>query len=239
MSYRVIQPESDDPDSPWPIFERVLEFPELAIQAGLAGYGVRWAFVLRHHPKGWVKQGRMTLGTACMPGVTGALSDLFDQLLEDAIGYWPDFLITLNEAWWEQASDLEREILVVHELHHCAQALDEFGSPKFRKSDGSPVLAIQGHDVEEFSAVVARYGAWKGDLVEFARALREGMERPNGDAGEGFADLVRGIVADATGVTGKDLEDLSPADVIAAIDRALETSPCDTPPQGDSSGDVF
>lgn len=238
MSYRIAQ--EDAPDSPWPIFERVLEFPELAVQASLSGYGVRWAFMFRLEANNWQKNGRMTLGTACMPGVNGALSGLFDQLLEDAVGYWPDFLITLNEAWWEEASDLEREILVVHELHHCAQALDKFGSPKFTK-DGGPVLAIKGHDVEEFTAVVARYGAWKGDLVEFAAALRDGMARPNGEVMgvAGFADLVREVIADATGATGKALEDLSPDDVIKAIDRALEPDACDSAPQGDSSGDVF
>ena len=233
MSYRIAQ--EDAPDSPWPIFERVLDFPELAVQARLSGDGVRWAFMFRLEHDGWKKQGRTILGTACMPGVNGALSGLFDQLLEDAVGYWPDFLITLNEAFWEGASDLEREILVVHELHHCAQALDKFGSPKFTK-DGGPVLAIKGHDVEEFTAVVARYGAWKGDLAEFAEALREGMARPNGEVmgDAGLADLVREIVQSAPFPTIVAEKEPFPTIVVS-----LEAKPCDSASHGESPGDVF
>lgn len=176
MTYRIAR--EDHEDSPWPVFERVIGYPELDAQASLFGYGIRWGFVFRDEEK-WTQHGRSILGTACMPGVNGALSGLFEQLLEDAFGYWPDFLITLNAGWWAMASDREREILVFHELKHCDQAKDPFGAPKFSRTTGMPVITIVGHDVEEFNDVVARYGAWKGDLAAFLEAAASGPQTPN------------------------------------------------------------
>jgi hypothetical protein len=46
---------------------------------------------------------------------------------------------------------------IEHELLHCAQAVDDYGSPKFTR-EGKPKFAIKGHDVEEFVDVVTRYG---------------------------------------------------------------------------------
>jgi hypothetical protein len=126
-------------DSPWPIFERVLDYPELASQAELArDHEVRWAFVLRREMGEdgmWLQGQRRILGMACMPRVQGVLGGLFGQLLEDALDYLPDFLIVLDRSWWEASTDREREILVFHELLHCGQALDGQGAPKFRRSD--------------------------------------------------------------------------------------------------------
>lgn len=68
-----------------------------------------------------------------------------------------DFLITLDAVYSDQASDASFCALVEHELYHCAQARDEYGAPKFRKS-GRPVYGIRGHDVEEFTGIVRRYG---------------------------------------------------------------------------------
>jgi hypothetical protein len=58
-----------------------------------------------------------------------------------------------------------------HELYHCAQGLDEFGDPRWRK-DGSPVYAMRGHDAEEFVGVVRRYGpgAAAGGVAELVSA---------------------------------------------------------------------
>lgn len=177
MPWMICQP--DDPDGPWGYFERVLEYPELHKQAYLSGLGVRWAFAYRMPgERGWMSGGKRILGTACMPGVTGSLASLFDQLLEDAVGYMPDFLITLNSDYWSVASDREREILVFHELLHCGQEKDQYGGDKYRKSDGAPVLGMVAHDIEEFGDVVARYGAWKGDIQDFLDAAGDGKGRP-------------------------------------------------------------
>lgn len=70
----------------------------------------------------------------------------------------PDFLVTLDACFCSGASDVEFAHLVEHELYHCAQAMDEFGNPKFNRDTGEPKFAMRGHDVEEFIGVVRRYG---------------------------------------------------------------------------------
>lgn len=251
MTWAVARIDVETEDSPWGYFARVLGYDELHEQAFLTSVGVRWAFVFRDEGE-WNRGGKMILGTACMPSVTGALSGLFEQLLGDAVGYWPDFLITLNGAYWEQATDLEREILVFHELKHCGQAKDQYGNPKFRKSDGGPVLSMVAHDVEEFSDVVARYGAWKGDLRDFLDAAARGPKKPNSKVrpapdlaaiaeraeemirtGEMFDAVCRPTLRVIHG--GLSEPDLAPEE----LEAALHVEPRDDLPQSDESEDVF
>ena len=162
-------PSLEDPHSPWPIAQRLLaSHHELAtLNSGLRS---EWsiAFVMRYGD--WDRNQRTTLGTCSMPTVSGAHKDLFDWMLERLLGYEPTFLITLNGEWWETAGDTRREILLFHEMLHAGQAHDKCGEPRFHRETGAPIPAIVGHDVEEFTAVVARYGAWKGDLAEFLQA---------------------------------------------------------------------
>lgn len=170
-------PTEDGADSPWPIFERLLEtHQELAVQAQLHGeFEVRWAFVLKYDgDDDWTRGGKRILGMAMMPRVQGLLGGLFDQLLEDALGYAPDFMILLNATYWEAANDREREILVFHELLHTGQEVDQYGARKWKRN-GSPVLGMLSHDLEEFDAVVRRYGEWKSDITRFRQALEQGL----------------------------------------------------------------
>ena len=161
----------DSPVSPWPIAKRLLKsHPELSTLSDGLDAGWTLAFVLRYGD--WNRQGRMTLGTCGMPTVSGSYRDLFEWLLEDRLGYFPTFLITLNEEWWLEAGDRRREILLFHEMLHAGQAVDKFGEPRFHRETGAPIPSIVGHDVEEFTAVVARYGAWKSDLGAFLDAAR-------------------------------------------------------------------
>lgn len=81
-----------------------------------------------------------------------------EQQMVDWFGRVPDFIITLAADYCDQCSDLEFCALVEHELYHIAQATDDFGLPKFTK-EGMPKLKLRGHDVEEFTGVVRRYGA--------------------------------------------------------------------------------
>lgn len=173
-------PQRDEADSPWPIFERVLRFPELAELASILEQDCAMAFVFR---AGEFKlRGQAVLGTACLPRVQGALAPLFDQLLEDVLGYPPDFLITLGADWWAEASPQEREILVFHEALHCGQAKDQYGTLRFDRMTGRPVLSMVPHDLEEFNAVVARYGAWKGDVEAFLAAAGSYVPPPGPSA---------------------------------------------------------
>lgn len=93
------------------------------------------------------------------------------QQVEEWFGTMPDFLLTFSAPAAHGMDDASFCALVEHELYHCAQSLDLFGMPKFRK-DGSPVFAIKGHDVEEFVGVVARYGAKAAGVEQMAEAAQ-------------------------------------------------------------------
>ena len=93
-------------------------------------------------------------------------------------GSLPDFIITLDAYWAEQAEDAQFCAVVEHELYHCAQAVDEYGAPKFDRLTGKPKYAIKGHDVEEFVGVVRRYGVTdpEGPLADMLIAVAKGPE---------------------------------------------------------------
>lgn len=169
MSYTV--PAKDEADSPWPIFERLLvTHAALDELHGMMEAGTTIAFMFRFGE--WKRHDRGILGTCyCRPSAQGDLRPLFEQLLEDTLGFYPDFLIVLNADWWGEASQVERDVLVFHEALHAKQATDKHGSPRFDRETGVPVPGIRGHDVEEFNAVAELYGAWKGDIREFRAAL--------------------------------------------------------------------
>lgn len=161
-----IVPEGDE--HPAIIAERLLDLPE---HAHLRDNEARIEFVFRTFPQ--IKQGRQILGTCNLPTVTGSLRDFFTWLCVRMFGDVPDFLIILDYAYWQESSAREREILVYHELFHAVQAVDKYGEPRFDQ-DGRPVWAIRGHDVEEFTQVVARYGQWNDDIRRFVAAANEG-----------------------------------------------------------------
>lgn len=80
------------------------------------------------------------------------------QQIRGFFGHIPDFLLTFDAVYAQQADDATFCALVDHELCHCAQAEDEFGQPKFNQATGKPVWTLKPHDVEEFVSVVARFG---------------------------------------------------------------------------------
>lgn len=151
-----------------PIWARVYRMPEFA---ELRDAEPRIEFLMRNTPK--VKQSRLIIGTAYMPKVNGELSGMFDWLLEQYFGEAPDFLITLDAEYWQDATDLQREILVFHELSHCVHGRDALGSLRFDR-EGAPVFAILGHDIEEFNQVVRRYGAHSPIVNNFIEAVSDG-----------------------------------------------------------------
>jgi len=151
-----------------PIVDKVLRMPE---HRHLVENEARIEWLMRNEPK--VKAGRYVAGTAYKPKVNGELSGMFDWLLGAYFGEFPDFLIVLDREYWLQATALQREILVFHELSHCIQAEDQYGAPKFDR-DGNPVFAILGHDIEEFNSVVSRYGKHSDDVRSFIEAAEAG-----------------------------------------------------------------
>lgn len=86
-----------------------------------------------------------------------------EMQIREWFGDIPDFIITLDAVYCLDCSDMEFMALVDHELYHCAQAIDDFGSPKFNKDTGMPSFAMRGHDVEEFIGIVKRYGVGNPD----------------------------------------------------------------------------
>ncbi|WP_038910927.1 putative metallopeptidase [Dickeya dadantii] len=123
------------------------------------------------------KKGRAVLGQCeeVMMRAGGWQKARMEQQMHEWFGRIPKFIITLAADYCSQCSDLEFCALVEHELYHIAQATDDFGAPKFNKETGQPVLTLRGHDVEEFTGVVRRYGASKEvqELVDAANAPAE------------------------------------------------------------------
>lgn len=86
-------------------------------------------------------------------------------------GELPDFIVRLWAPHAEECADAEFCYLTEHELHHCAQAEDEYGAPRFHRDSGLPVWAIRGHDAELFVSDVERYGAATPGLQRLRAAL--------------------------------------------------------------------
>lgn len=163
MSYQ-IPPDDEHHPARWAA--RLMDAGEFAhLRDGEA----RIAWLMRTHEE--VMGGRQVLGTVFMPKVQGRLKDVFIWLLEEKFPEGVDFLIILDADYWDESDDRLREILIFHELCHAIQKVDQYGSPRFDE-DGNPVWGLRGHDVEEFTDVVARYGAWNEDLRGFIAAAQ-------------------------------------------------------------------
>lgn len=122
--------------------------------------------------------GNGVVGQAEIPSIQGGkwARARFFQQVEAWFGLVPDFMITLDAGFADQADDATFCSLVEHELYHCAQAKDAWGAPRFSKATGRPVFTMRGHDVEEFVGVVARYGV--GAAAGQTAALVEAANRP-------------------------------------------------------------
>lgn len=68
-----------------------------------------------------------------------------------------DFIITLDAPFSLKADGASFCALVEHELYHCSYKLDESKMPWYN-DEGKLKYVLKGHDVEEFTGVVRRYG---------------------------------------------------------------------------------
>ena len=87
-----------------------------------------------------------------------------------------DFLLTFFAPEMKDLSDRSFCATIEHELYHCAQAVDEYGEPRFRQSDYSPIFTIKDHDFTGFLGVVKRYGAIERnqkEMVVLAKKIPE------------------------------------------------------------------
>jgi hypothetical protein len=78
-----------------------------------------------------------------------------------------DFLIEVNHEAWMTLSQEQRVALIDHELCH-------FGVEDDTKGDTRHLLL--SHDVEEFEAIVKRWGFWKPDLTKFGVVVGEQLD---------------------------------------------------------------
>lgn len=94
----------------------------------------------------------------------------------------PTYMITLDASYCIQCTDTEFCALVEHELMHIGHE-QEFGMPKFDMKTGLPKLKMQGHDVEEFVDIVARYGVGNkgGAVARMVEAANAGASISNVD----------------------------------------------------------
>jgi hypothetical protein len=148
------------------IAERVMRMPE---HQHLVDNEIEIDWLMRTGEK--IKGGRRVLGSVHEPACQGEFKDLFQWMLERLLGRLPRFLVILDLEFWEASTAEAREILIFHELCHIKQKLDRYGAPRFDK-DGLPVYGLKNHDVEEFTSVVARYGAHTPELAQFVDAAR-------------------------------------------------------------------
>ena len=76
-----------------------------------------------------------------------------------------DFVIWLAEDVWNRLTGLQKQALIDHELSHCMW-------------DGF-VASIRGHDVEEFTHIIERYGFWWPKSDDFELAVQQALLKPS------------------------------------------------------------
>ena len=123
---------------------------------------------------GYKKQCRDVVGTAekIMINAGGWKKERQEEQLYQWFNDLPDYLITIDATYAQNAKDVDFCALIEHELYHIAHKKDQWGVPSYNRETGKPNLTIQGHDVEEFTGVVRRYGASQDveDMVKAANA---------------------------------------------------------------------
>jgi hypothetical protein len=89
-----------------------------------------------------------------------------------------DFIIWLAKDEWALLSPTQREALIDHECSHCSW-------------DGL-LASLKGHDVEEFSHIIQRYGFWWPQSHGFAAAVQKALPlAPQPTGGVGTLDFGR------------------------------------------------
>lgn len=86
--------------------------------------------------------------------------------LEDEDSVESFFVIEIAEDIWWILTPAQKEALVDHELSHCRTKLNK---------DDQVVLYVAPHDVEEFSQVLERRGAWRPNIKQLLRAAKAGQ----------------------------------------------------------------
>jgi hypothetical protein len=100
----------------------------------------------------WKKKGKDVFGRA----------EVVSKKHKHLTGY--DFIITIGLRCWNVAEEDFKRALLDHELTHCCKDEDKEGNPKYY---------IQDHSVEDFNAIIRRYGLWDSSLRLAINAFHE------------------------------------------------------------------
>ena len=88
-----------------------------------------------------------------------------------------DFVIWLANDMWHTLTHIQKQALVDHELSHCKWDYDEGAS-------------VRGHDVEEFTHIIERYGFWWPGAEPFESAVTQAMLIPVERTGRGSVESI-------------------------------------------------
>ncbi len=165
VAYRFIPPESEHGQPMYALLRKLVA----AYHRELLTARIALAWNLSWQPD---IDGRLKLG------MCKKVSDL-EREVADVGAY--DFVIILRRDFWQDAhvSDQQRQALLDHELCHAAVKLDENCEPVIDER-GRQVFRMRRHDLEEFQEIADRYGCWKKDITEFARALERARHKVRG-----------------------------------------------------------
>lgn len=105
-------------------------------------------------PKASMRGGKVNIAKA--KRATEALNALVREEL-GAVHY----LIEVGVDIWDELDSKKRRIVLDHELCH------------FTGQDDKGKWQLVGHDVEEFTAIIRRHGAWTVDLELFATEIKQ------------------------------------------------------------------
>jgi len=143
-------------------------------ETGAVIYARLRALISAHHDE--LRDARIALAwnTAWKPDVDGrctlGLCKRASDLDRELSAF--DFVIVLRREFWDAPTvgEQQRNALLDHELSHATVALDRDGEPKVDER-GRTVYRLRKHDIEEFGAVVARWGLYKRDLEWFVKQV--------------------------------------------------------------------
>lgn len=120
------------------------------------------------------KGGKVVLGTASLIGGRNAWFSLSEEEWdrEEKRQETPSFfVIEIAQDEWGKLQPHQKQALIDHELCHCWACDTEKGKGEDKREVRT--LSLKAHDIEEFSAVVQRFGFWKQDVVDFNQACHE------------------------------------------------------------------
>ena len=78
-----------------------------------------------------------------------------------------DLVLIISGPAWRSCTDEQKLALLDHEFCHVEKIVRE---------DGTEVLSMVGHDLEEFRAVVRRHGVWHVDIEMFKEDMQKSLD---------------------------------------------------------------